>query len=46
MDMIAKTTIQHMIDALEKGQTPKVDPEEIPCFSKAALVSDQAASNR
>ena len=46
MDMIAKTTIQHMIDALEKGQTPNVDPEEIPCFSKAALAENPVVTER
>lgn len=46
MDMIAKTTIQHMIDALEKGQTPEVDPEEIPCFSRAALAENPVVTKQ
>ena len=46
MDMIAKTTIQHMIDALAKGQTPEVDPEEIPCFSRAALAENPVVTKQ
>ena len=35
--MIAKSTIQSIIDALNAGQTPQVDPELVPCFSAEAL---------
>lgn len=35
--MIAEQTIQSIIDALEAGQVPQVDPEDIPCFTSEAL---------
>ena len=35
-----------MIDALEKGQTPEVDPEEIPCFSRAALAENPVVTKQ
>lgn len=38
--MISEATIQGIIDALEAGKTPQVDPEDIPCFSAKALKND------
>ena len=35
--MITESTIQSIIDAIKAGETPKVDPELVPCFSAAAL---------
>lgn len=35
--MITASTIQGIIDALESGKAAQVDPEDIPCFSAAAL---------
>ena len=38
--MIEKATIEGIIRALGAGCVPAVDPEDIPCFSKAALAGD------
>lgn len=38
--MITETTIQSIIDALKAGETPRVSPEEIPCFTAEALEND------
>ena len=35
--MISAQTIRTIIEALEEGATPQIGPEDIPCFSAAAL---------
>ena len=35
--MISAQTIQAMIDALNAGEAPWIDPEDVPCFSTQAL---------
>ena len=38
--MIAETTIRDIIAALKAGETPRVNPEDIPCFTAEALEND------
>lgn len=42
--MISESTIQSIINALQAGETPEVDPEDIPCFGSEALESNPSVS--